>query len=128
MDYKLTTNELWMDYKVMDGNSCEWISFIIWSCSMLVFMAYFPFWHVYHIFQSSDFFGMVYEIVLSHMILWMVLIFFWGMWAHCAWSRSPIRIMFVYGITIGETNQQHSTWHDWKGDLLVGHLHICHLF
>jgi len=69
-----------------------------------------------------------YEILLSHMTLRVVLIFFWCMWAHCSWSYSPICIMFVYGIMTGETNQQHSTWHNWKGDLLVGHLHICHLF
>jgi hypothetical protein len=31
-------NELSMDYKVMDGNPCEWTPFIMWSCSMLVFM------------------------------------------------------------------------------------------
>ncbi len=97
MDYKLITNELWMDYKVMDGNSCEWISFIIRSCSMLVFVTYFHFGMFTTSFNLVIFWVWCmsfYEIVLSHMILQVILIFFWGMWAHCSWSHSPIYMMF----------------------------------
>jgi hypothetical protein len=38
MHYKFTTNELWMDYKVMDGNPCEWTPFIMWACPILAFL------------------------------------------------------------------------------------------
>jgi hypothetical protein len=38
MNYKLTTNELWVDHETMDGNSCEWNPFIMWPCPILVSM------------------------------------------------------------------------------------------
>ncbi len=38
MHYKLNTNELWMDYKVINGNPCEWTIFIMWPCPILAFL------------------------------------------------------------------------------------------
>jgi hypothetical protein len=38
MDYKLTTNDPWMNSELMDGNPCEWTPLIIGSCSMLMFV------------------------------------------------------------------------------------------
>jgi hypothetical protein len=38
MDYELITSELWMDYEIMNGNPCEWIPIIMWSCLMLAFV------------------------------------------------------------------------------------------
>jgi hypothetical protein len=44
MDYELTISELWMLYKVMDGNPCEWTPFIMWSCLMLMYATFFWQW------------------------------------------------------------------------------------
>jgi hypothetical protein len=38
MHYKLITNEMWMDYKVMDGNPCELTPFIMWPYPILAFL------------------------------------------------------------------------------------------
>jgi hypothetical protein len=129
VDYKLITNELWMDNTIVDRNSCEWISFIIWSCSMLVFVTYFHFGTFTTSFNLVIFW--VWWVFMRLFCPIWLYKWFWFSFEVCghivSWSCSPICIMFVYGIMIGETNQQHSTWCNWKGDLLVGHLHICHL-
>jgi hypothetical protein len=55
---------------------------------------------------------------------------FWGMWAHCLWSCSPICIVFacsIITISFVKVNWWHLTYCDWKGDLSIDHLHICHL-
>jgi hypothetical protein len=43
VNYKWTTNELWMDHETMDGNSFEWNPFIMWPCPILVSVTSPPF-------------------------------------------------------------------------------------
>ncbi len=68
MNYKLIINGLQINYKwIMNGLQSHgwefmWMNFIHHLIMFNVSVhGIFPFWHVYHIFQSSDFFGMVYE-------------------------------------------------------------------
>jgi hypothetical protein len=34
MNYESITNELWVDYKVMDVNPCEWTPFIMFDVNV----------------------------------------------------------------------------------------------
>jgi hypothetical protein len=38
VNYECIMNGPWMNYKFMDGNQCEWIPFIMWSCLILAAM------------------------------------------------------------------------------------------
>jgi uncharacterized membrane protein len=42
MNYELTMNGVWMDYKFMDKNLCKWAPFIMWSYCMLAFVTSLP--------------------------------------------------------------------------------------
>jgi hypothetical protein len=63
--YKLTMNESWMDYEVMDRNQCKWTPFIMWSCFMSVYVASPPF--VTTSFMRSDGFGLVWISLMNSM-------------------------------------------------------------
>jgi hypothetical protein len=57
------------------------------------------------------------------MVKWSLFI---DMWAHRSWSCSSISIMHAHSIitiNFGETSHRCLTHRDWKGDLLVNHLH-----